>query len=147
MASATKAAKTVFDQNIQRSKHFMDLRRDLLAAGKTEKQVEDMLRAALSWTVAALDAYVYDKVSEEVVGFIKMVLSMPSATEKELEAQNKVASDLITFLEKQEKAERPGHLAYWGYAQSPLCRYEPRLRDSCSCDLFRNPAKLNPRSI
>jgi hypothetical protein len=137
-------AKAVFDKNIERSKHFMQLRKDLLDAGKSAADVEDMLRAALSWSVAALDAYVHDKISEEVVNFIKIVVSLPTKTDTQIDTRNKLAAELIAFLDRVDKDERPGHLSYWSYStkQRPFVQIRADIERLLLLKTYQEPSKI-----
>lgn len=61
----------LFNFNIKRSRSMLALYERLRAEEHTHAQVSDLLRAALVFSVGALDAYIHGKISENIVDYIK----------------------------------------------------------------------------
>ena len=75
---------------------------------------------------------------------MRLVVSLPNETEKEREDQNKLASDLIAFLDGPAKTERIGHVLYWSYAskQRPFAHIRAEIDRLSLLRSYQEPNKI-----
>jgi hypothetical protein len=71
-------AKIAFDFNLERACNLLNLYHRQRNAGVAHKEIDDLLRASIVLAVGSLDAYVHDRISEELVPFIKRALKQNS---------------------------------------------------------------------
>jgi len=94
-----------FDLNIARCRNLITTYGDLRSSGTSHANASDVLRSAVVLTVAALDAYVHSKVSENLVPYIRRELRRDK---KKLEVIAKILQEKkVTPVDFMEAAARP----------------------------------------
>ncbi len=92
-------AKQALDFNMERARNLLALYEE---RRKASKDHEDLLRASLVLAVGAIDAYVHDKVSENLVPFIRSVVKRNSGDidpiERALKRGDIQARDFLLWL-------------------------------------------------
>jgi hypothetical protein len=126
----------IFKENIKRSKKFIRIYK------KQHKNNDDILRACLVFTMATLDAYIHQIISDNIVNFIKINLKN-SKERKNSERDRKIKMDRLSEIKKLLESLFE-HIDYIQMLEKdrPFVQFRKKFDDELYKDTYQNPKKI-----
>jgi hypothetical protein len=117
-----------FRFNIERARKLVSLYRGLIDQGADHDDVDDVLRASLVLAVGALDAFVHDRVGEQLVPYIKRSLRNDP--------------DSLGPVEKELKSVDMRELLRWLTLRRPFVQVRKVVENRIGAESFQHPGKI-----
>lgn len=117
-----------FQFNIERARKLVGLYEELTDQGTDHEEIDDVLRASLVLSVGALDAFVHDRVGEQLIPYIRRSL--------------KNDPDSLALVERELKSVEMREMLRWLTLKRPFVQVRKVVEARLGAQSFQHPGKI-----